>query len=185
MTTSREREIEQVLVHGLCPFVVELTEADPAWPDAYAEVAARLREVLGRRAHRVEHIGSTAVPGLVAKPVIDVVVGLDDPDDEPAYLPDLTADGWDLRVREPGHRCLRGAVCDLAVNLHCYADDSRETVRYLALRDRLRAHPDERARYAAHKRSLAGREWADMNLYADAKGPVIEEILARAGVPPR
>ncbi|MFP5023047.1 GrpB family protein [Pseudonocardia phyllosphaerae] len=185
MRTPREQELAEKLIHGLRPVVVELAEPDPTWPDAYAEVAARLRTALGDRARRIEHIGSTAVPGLAAKPVIDVVVGLDDPDDEPAYLDDLLADGWDLRVREDGHRCLRGAVRDLGVNLHCYADDSVEVARYLAFRDRLRSHPDERERYEAQKRSLAGREWADMNLYADAKNSVVDEIIARAGGPPR
>ncbi len=77
--------------------------------------------------------------GLAAKPVIDIAAGIDDPDDEVAYLPDLVAAGWDLRVREPGHRCLR-------------------------------AEPPVRARYAALKRSLSGRQWPDMNLNADAKG---------------
>ncbi|MDA8283650.1 MAG: GrpB family protein [Actinomycetota bacterium] len=83
--------------------------------------------------------GTTAVAGLAAKPVIDIAAGIDDPDDEVAYLPDLVAAGWDLRVREPGHRCLR-------------------------------AEPPVRARYAALKRSLSGRQWPDMNLNADAKG---------------
>lgn len=183
--TRRHDELNRALVHGMRPVVVELAEPDPAWPAAFDAAAARLRAALGERAHRIEHIGSTAVPGLAAKPVIDVVVALDDPDDEAAYLPDLLADGYDLRVREPGHRCLRGAVGDLPVNLHCYAQGSPEITRYLVFRDRLRAHDDERGRYEAHKRGLAGREWADMNLYADAKGPVVEEIIGRAGGPPR
>ncbi|MBP2370911.1 GrpB family protein [Pseudonocardia parietis] len=183
--TTRDEELGRRLVHGLRPVYVELAEYDPAWPDAYAAVAGRLRRVLGERVLRIEHIGSTSVPGLAAKPVIDVVVGLEDPDDEDAYLPDLIADGWDLRVREPGHRCLRGSAGALGANLHCYADGSAEIVRYLAFRDRLRAHPDERRRYEERKRSLADRQWDDMNHYADAKGPLIEEIIARAGGPSR
>jgi GrpB-like predicted nucleotidyltransferase (UPF0157 family) len=78
-----------------------------------------------------------------------------------------------------------GAVGDLPVNLHRYAQGSPEITRYLVFRNRLRAHDDERARYEGHKRGLTGREWADMNLYADAKGPVVEEIIGRAGGPPR
>ncbi len=66
-------------------------------------------------------------------------------------------------------------------NVHCYAHDSVEIRRYLAVRDRLRAHADERAWYEATKRELAQREWKDVNYYAEAKGPVIRAILARAG----
>jgi len=134
----------------------------------------------------VEHIGSTSVPGLAAKPVIDIVAGIEDPDDEPAYLPDLLTAGWELRVREPGHRCLRAEPAvqrsdgepTLPANLHCYRPSSPEIGRYLHLRARLRADPAARSRYAELKRSLAARRWADMNLDADAKGPLIRKLLA-------
>lgn len=114
------------------------------------------------------------------------VAGIEDPDDEPAYLPDLVTAGWELRVREPGHRCLRAEPAiqrfdggpTLPANLHCYRPSSPEVSRYLNLRDRLRADPAARSRYADLKRSLATRGWADMNLYADAKGPLIRELLA-------
>ncbi|GAA1070522.1 GrpB family protein [Pseudonocardia alni] len=76
-----------------------------------------------------------------------------------------------------------GAVGDLPVNLHRYAQGSPEITRYLVFRNRLRAHDDERARYEGHKRGLTGREWADMNLYADAKGPVVEEAIGRGRRP--
>jgi len=139
-------------------------------------VAAR-RTAADRRAHRLD---------LGAKPVIGIVVGIEDPDDEPAYLPDLVSAGWALRVREPGHRCLRAEPAvqrfdgesTLPANLHCYRPSSPEISRYLHLRDRLRADPVARARYANLKRSLATRRWADMNLYADAKGPLIRKLLA-------
>lgn len=177
-----------MLVRGLAPVTVVVIDADPTWPAHYETYAASLRSVLGERLRVVEHIGSTAVPGLAAKPVIDIVAAIDDPDDEPAYLPDLVAAGWDLRVRESGHRCLRferpPSSADAAAgephvpaNLHCYAPTSPEISWYLRLRDRLRADPVARARYADLKRSLAGREWPDMNLYADAKGPLIRELL--------
>ncbi|MCP2182253.1 GrpB domain, predicted nucleotidyltransferase, UPF0157 family [Prauserella alba] len=158
-----------MLVHGPRPARVEIVDYHPEWPRRFARRAAELRELLGERARLVEHIGSTSVPGLAAKPVVDIVVGIDDPDDEPAYLP------------EPGHRALRAGEPDEPVNLHCYAPDDVETRRYLVLRDHLRNHPDDRDRYAAVKRELARREWADMNYYAEAKGPVIREILGRAG----
>lgn len=178
---------ENVLVHGLQPVRVEIVEYDPAWPARFAGRAAELRGVLGDRARLIEHVGSTSVPGLAAKPVIDIAVAVDDPDDEPAYLPDLLAAGYELRVREPRHRCLQGGDPGLRTNLHCHRPGDVEVRRYLAFRDRLRASAADRGRYAVVKRALAGRgEWADMNLYAEAKGPVVASILANAGwVDPR
>ncbi|MEQ3553033.1 GrpB family protein [Pseudonocardia nematodicida] len=170
--------LARLLVRGLQPVWVSLREYDPAWPARYAARAARLREILGDRARLIEHIGSTSVPGLAAKPVIDIVVGIDDPDDEPAYLADLEAIGYELRVREPGHRCLRTGE---PVNLHCYPPGGDEVRRYLIFRDRLRADEADRRLYESTKRGLAGREWPDMNYYAEAKGPVVREILQRAG----
>jgi len=140
----------------------------------------RIRRVLGDWARLVEHIGSTSVPGLAAKPVIDIFVGVDDADDEAAYLADLVADGFDLRVREPGHRCLRGSERGMPINLHCYAANAAEVERYLRLRGWLRGHEHDRLLYETTKRRLAGRQWPDMNYYAEAKSPVIEEILSRA-----
>jgi GrpB-like predicted nucleotidyltransferase (UPF0157 family) len=169
------------LVHGLRPTRVTLAEHDPRWADRFAARAAELRRVLGARARLVEHIGSTSVPGLAAKPIVDIVVGIDDPDDEQAYLPDLEAIGYDLRVRDRQHRCLRIGDPDEPVNLHCYPPGHAETRKYLVFRDRLRASAEDRARYEAVKRGLAQREWPDINYYAAAKGPVIREILARGG----
>lgn len=169
------------LIHGLRPTTVTIIDYDPAWPSRFARRAAELRAILGDRARLVEHIGSTSVPGLAAKPVIDIVVGIDDPDDEPAFLADLEAAGYDLRVREPEHRCLRIGEPDEPVNLHCYPPDHIELRRYLAFRDRLRVSQADRDLYAATKRELAKREWRDINYYAEAKGPVIADILARAG----
>jgi GrpB-like predicted nucleotidyltransferase (UPF0157 family) len=170
-----------VLVHGLRPTRVTLVEHDPRWAERFAVRAAELRRALGERARLIEHIGSTSVRGLAGKPIVDIVVGIEDPDDEQAYLPDLEAIGYELRVREPQHRCLRAGDPDEPVNLHCYPPGHAETRKYLVLRDRLRAAPEDRARYEAVKRELAQREWADVNYYAEAKGPVIREILARGG----
>lgn len=173
--------LAELLVDGPRPVWVQLSDYDPRWPVRFEARAAELRAVLGDRARLIEHIGSTSVPGLAAKPVIDIVVGIDDPDDEPAYLPDLEAVGYDLRVREPRHRCLRIGEPEEPVNLHCYPPEHPETRKYLVFRDRLRADPDDRLLYEATKRSLANREWRDMNYYAEAKQPVIDEILERAG----
>ncbi|MGH9097842.1 MAG: GrpB family protein [Acidimicrobiales bacterium] len=159
---------------------MEIVEYDPRWVGYYDGYSARIRAALGGRVHLIEHIGSTSVSGLAAKPVIDIVLGVDDPDDEPAYLPDLAAQGFDLRVREVGHRCLRGGHAEVPVNLHCYRPEAPDVGRYLLFRDWLRRNAPDRDLYAATKRALAGREWPDMNYYAEAKSPVIADILRRA-----
>ncbi|MBB3049389.1 GrpB-like predicted nucleotidyltransferase (UPF0157 family) [Prauserella isguenensis] len=81
-----DEKLAATLVHGPTPTSVEIVDYDPEWPRRFARRAAELRELLGERARLIEHIGSTSVPGLAAKPVVDIVVGIDDPDDEPAYL---------------------------------------------------------------------------------------------------
>jgi GrpB-like predicted nucleotidyltransferase (UPF0157 family) len=159
----------------------EMSDYDPRWPTRFEARADELRAVLSDRCRLIEHIGSTSVPGLAAKPVIDIALGIDEPDDEPAYLPDLEAIGYELRVREPQHRCLRVEGPDGPVNLHCYPPEHPETRKYLVFRNRLRADENDRLLYETAKRSLADREWPDMNYYAEAKQPVIHEILERAG----
>jgi GrpB-like predicted nucleotidyltransferase (UPF0157 family) len=160
---------------------IHLADPDPTWPEQYAEQAARIRAALGDRVLLLEHAGSTSVPGLPAKPVIDILLLVADPADEAAYVPDLEAAGFMLHLREPGwheHRLLRGT--DPAVNLHVFAAGSPEAERMLLFRDRLRARPDELDRYARAKRELAAREWAAVQDYADAKSDVVEAIIARA-----
>jgi len=175
-----DESLAAILVHGLRPTRVVLAAYDPRWPARFSARATELRGVLGDRARLIEHIGSTAVPGLAAKPVIDIVVAIDDVDDERAYIPALERVGYELRVREPDHRCFRGGAED-PVNLHCYPPGHPEIRKYLLLRDHLRSHPADRDLYERTKRELATRPWRDMNYYAEAKGPVISDILARAG----
>lgn len=174
-------ELAERLVHGLRATRVTIVDYDPTWPARFERRAAELRAILGDRSKLIEHIGSTSVPGLAAKPIIDIVLGVDDPEDEQAYLPDLVKAGYELRVREPEHRCFRSEEPDVSINLHCYPPDHSEVRRYLVFRDRLRASDADRDLYAATKRELARREWRDVNYYAEAKGPVIDEILARGG----
>ncbi|ONM46735.1 GrpB family protein [Nocardia donostiensis] len=176
-----DETLASLLIRGPQPVWVTLSDYDPAWPARFAARARQLREILGRRARLIEHIGSTSVPGLAAKPVIDIVVGIDDPDDEAAYLPDLEAAGYDLIVKESQHRCLRAGEPDEPVNLHCYPPNHAETQKYLLFRDRLRSDDDDRELYESTKRRLAEREWPDINYYAEAKQPVIDAILRRAG----
>ena len=137
--------------------------------------------MLGERVVQLEHIGSTSVPGLAAKPIIDILLVVADPADEPAWLPDLEAAGYRLVIREPDwyqHRCLKGP--DTNVNLHVYPPGCPEIERNLVFRDRLRGHPEDRAHYQRVKRELAERDWTYVQEYADAKAEVVEAIIARA-----
>ncbi len=154
---------------------------DALWPRQYAEVAARIRQALGPVAVVVEHVGSTSVPGLAAKPFLDVLLLVPDPGDEPAYVPGLEAAGFLLHFREPDwhqHRFFRGH--DPEVQIHVFAVGSEEAERMLLFRDRLRADEDERAVYERTKRRLAAQSWTRVQDYADAKSEVVEEIIARA-----
>ncbi len=160
---------------------IVLAAYDPTWPALFEREAARIRRVLGDRALGLEHVGSTAVPGLAAKPRLDVLLVLRDSAAELEYLPALEAAGYVLRVREPDwheHRMLVGP--DTALNLHVFSANCGEIERMLAFRDWLRAHADERALYERTKRELAAQTWKYVQNYADAKAAVVERILARA-----
>jgi GrpB-like predicted nucleotidyltransferase (UPF0157 family) len=160
---------------------IHLAPADPDWPRQYAEVEARIVDALGPLAVVVEHVGSTSVPGLDAKPFIDVLLLVPDPADEAAYVPRLEAAGFLLHVREPDwhqHRFFK--TRDQVVQVHTFAVGSEEGERMLAFRDHLRTDAEDRALYLATKRRLGTRDWARVQDYADAKSEVVEEILARA-----
>ncbi len=165
------------LIGGVERRAIVIAEADSAWPRRFELERDRIAAALGGAALRIEHIGSTAVPGLAAKPIVDVLLAVAEPDDEPAYLPALEYAGYVLRVREPGHRMVR--TPELDVHVHVWAEGSPEIGRHLAFRDRLRESAEDRAAYERLKRELAAREWDDMNAYADAKGALIREILRR------
>ncbi len=160
---------------------IRLAEYDPAWPQQYAREAERIRAALGDRALRIEHTGSTSVPGLIAKPIIDMLLVVANSADEPSYVPALEARGYVLRIREPDwheHRLFKGP--DININLHVLSEGSAEVQRVLRFRDWLRTHPDDRDLYAQTKRALASRNWKYVQNYADAKSEVVEAILVRA-----
>lgn len=157
---------------------IEIVEHDPAWAARYEELHDRLAGALAGIALRIDHVGSTAVPGLAAKPILDVQLAVEDPDCEAVIGPLLAPLGHAIRVREPEHLMFRTAARD--VHLHVWRADSEDERRHLLFRDWLRRAPADRERYEAVKRALAQREWEDMNAYADAKTAVIEEILGRA-----
>jgi GrpB-like predicted nucleotidyltransferase (UPF0157 family) len=179
-----EDEIESGWVGGEAPKLdstVTLVDYDPEWPKLFEREAERIRAALGERVLVLEHVGSTSVPGLVAKPRIDILLVVADPADEAAYVPTLEAAGYALRIREPDwheHRLLNRA--DMELNLHVFGPGSPEVERLLRLRDHLRTNAADRERYAAAKRELAARHWRHMQDYADAKSGVIEAILLRA-----
>lgn len=175
---DRDAQLDAALIGGREPVRVAVVDHDPAWAGRFEQVRALVREALPEAAASVQHIGSTSVPGLAAKPVVDVVLVVDAVEDEAAYVPPLERVGFVLRVREPGHRMLRTPARD--VHLHVHGPDDDAVQRHLDLRDHLRRSPADRALYAAAKRRLAERPWSDMNHYADAKSPVIAEILGRA-----
>jgi GrpB-like predicted nucleotidyltransferase (UPF0157 family)/L-amino acid N-acyltransferase YncA len=161
---------------------VALAAYDPGWPERYALEAARIRDALGPLARRIEHVGSTSIPGLTAKPLIDIVLAVAESADEPAYAPALEAAGYTLRIREPEwheHRMFE----DAGMHLHVFTVGSPEITRMTRFRDRLRADAADRERYAAAKRELAGRRWRYMQDYADAKSEVVAGIMARAMAP--
>jgi GrpB-like predicted nucleotidyltransferase (UPF0157 family) len=161
--------------------LVKVVDYDPHWPDLFRLEDARIRTALGERALQIEHTGSTSVPGLPAKPVIDIVLVVADSADEAAYAPSLEAAGYALRIREPDwyqHRMFNGPETDL--NLHVFSRGCPEIDRVLRFRNWLRANDADRDLYANTKRVLAQENWKDIQSYADAKTSVIEEILARA-----
>lgn len=175
---ERDAYLDQVLIGGREKREIAIVDYDPCWPGKLEHERGRLRRTLGALALRVEHIGSTAVPGLAAKPIIDVLVTVADPDDDSALAASLESAGYELRVREPGHRMFRPHTRD--VHLHAWADEDPEVERYLVFRDQLRDSTEDRVIYERLKRDLATREWSDMNEYADAKSEVIAAILAKA-----
>ncbi len=157
-----------------------IADYDPRWPELFDREADRIRSVLGSRALRIEHVGSTSVPGLAAKPVIDLLLVVADSAEENAYAPALQAAGYVLKIREPNwheHRMFKGPDTD--INLHVFSSACPEIERMLMFRDRLRSHAADRELYARTKLDLARKEWKDVQNYADAKTAVIEEIMGR------
>ena len=178
-----EEQLRQVNVGELKPFNAQITlvEYDPLWPEYFAREAWRIKNVLGNRTLRVEHVGSTSVPGLMAKPIIDILLVVADSADELSYVPALEGAGYRLTIREPDwhqHRLFKGP--DTNINLHVFTEGSEEVQRTLLLRDWLRTNEADRELYARAKRELAGKRWRYVQNYADAKSEVIEAILARA-----
>ncbi|SKB05885.1 GrpB family protein [Aeromicrobium choanae] len=173
---------------GLSPWVegfgpgrdLTIAEPDPRWVEDFERLRSRIVDAIGATALLVEHVGSTSVPDLPAKPIVDVSVIVPDADDEAAYVPALESAGLVLAVREPwweGHRMLRSA--EPRANVHVFGPAAQEPARQRIFRDWLRAHPADRRRYAEAKRaaSAAGGHVMEYNAH---KQQVLREILVRA-----
>ncbi|TFC54079.1 GrpB family protein [Cryobacterium sp. TMT2-15-1] len=178
MDQTRDTELDTILIGGREQRAIVIVDHDDTWPSKAASMAQKIQDSLGPAALSVEHIGSTSVPGLAAKPVIDMLLVVANIDDEESYLVPMESIGLQLRVREHGHRMLRTAELDFHV--HVLPPETAEQIDYLDLRDWLRVSAADRALYESTKRSLAANIWSDMNHYADAKSAVIQQILTRA-----
>ncbi|MFE1167284.1 GrpB family protein [Nocardiopsis sp. NPDC058789] len=160
---------------------VRLSEPDPKWPYLFRQEESRVRSALGDRVLSLDHVGSTSVPGLAAKPCVDLLMVVADSADEPAYLPDLEKAGYSLVIAEPDwfeHRVLKGPSVNL--NLHVFSEGCEEVDRMRLFRDYLTADAGARERYTAVKRDLSERTWKRIQDYADAKSDIVLELLAEA-----
>lgn len=163
------------------PTRILIEDYNPHWPELFAREADRIKCLLGAAALEIEHVGSTSVAGLAAKPIIDLLLVVADSAEENAYAPPLQAAGYVLRIREPHwyqHRLFNGPDTD--INLHVFSSGCPEIDRMLTFRDWLRSNAAERDLYARTKLALAQNQWEDVQNYADAKTAIIEELLARA-----
>lgn len=180
---TTEEQLQAVTVGERKPLngSVTIADYDPAWPELFEREAEKIRAVLGERIVLLEHVGSTSVPGLAAKPILDILLVVPNSADEAAYVSALEGAGYVLRIREPEwheHRMLKGD--NPAVNLHVFSPGCPEVERMLLFRDWIRRNESDRLLYEHTKRELARKTWKYTQNYADAKTLVVEEILARA-----
>jgi GrpB-like predicted nucleotidyltransferase (UPF0157 family) len=180
---ATEEEMQAAHVGGMRAHnaPIQLVEYSVEWPALFIREANRVRAILGARVLMLEHVGSTSVPGLAAKPIIDMILAVADSADEPAYVPAMESAGYVLHIREPEwhqHRLFKGP--DTNINLHVYSFGCPEIDKMLMFRDWLRSNDADRELYERTKRDLAQQTWKYVQNYADAKTSVVEEIIARA-----
>jgi len=160
---------------------IVLVDYDPAWPLQFIRENERIKSTLGAKALSIEHVGSTSVPGLPAKPVIDILLVVERSADERSYLPALETAGYVLGIREPEwheHRMFKGP--DTNINLHVFGKGDEEIERMLMFRDWLSENLADRDFYLRTKRELAEKDWKFVQNYADAKSKVVESMILRA-----
>jgi GrpB-like predicted nucleotidyltransferase (UPF0157 family) len=157
---------------------IQIAPSDAAWTRWFEQQSNRIRQALGSAAIAIDHVGSTAVPGLSAKPIIDIVLTVADSSREETYAPALEAIGFSLTVREPRwfeHRMFKHS--NPSTHLHVFSNGCAEVIRMQRFRDRLRIHDADRLLYEAAKRELSKRPWETVQDYADAKTDVVRQIL--------
>lgn len=181
--STNDEKLREVVVGELKPHNAQITllDYDPKWPELFEREAKRIYSILGDKVLQLEHVGSTSVPGLCAKPIIDMLLVVKDSTDESAYVPDLENSGYVLRIRETDwyeHRLFKGPDTD--INLHVFSRGCPEIERMLRFRDWLKNNRDDRDKYARVKRNLAKQQWKYVQDYADAKSAIVQEIMERA-----
>ncbi len=189
---TRHHDPSEVVYVGAHPtgYVMQIVEPDPGWRQRYVELERGISDALGDRLLAIQHIGSTSVPGLPAKPIIDIDVAVADPVDEAAYVPALESIGLVHWLTEPDwhqHRLFK-LLTEPRVHLHVFGRDCPEIVRHRMFRDWLIAHPEDRARYAEAKRSAlasmqaTGDDHGALGFgmrYNAIKEPVVRDIYDR------
>lgn len=158
---------------------IQLVPYDARWADRFKVAAASISASLGSTALRVEHVGSTAIPGMLAKPVVDVLVLVRSYDPEQAYVTPLTALGYAYGHRDSEHVFLTGRHEGVAFHLHVVEVDAAQSMEMVTFRDYMRTHPADAATYVALKRRLA-EEHDRGEDYAAAKTAFVREVLRRA-----
>lgn len=157
---------------------ITIVDYDPNWPLIYQKLKDKIDGVL-KIPHCIEHCGSTSVPGLCAKPIIDILLLVEDPNNENDYVVPLHKLGYALRIREAdwyNHRMLKKE--DPLVNLHVFQFDCPEAKRMLEFRDWLKTHPQDKALYGSTKQKLATQSFEYVQDYADAKSKVVSTIFS-------
>ncbi|MCO7027575.1 GrpB family protein [Tetragenococcus halophilus] len=160
---------------------IELVDYNPNWVDLFGKEAKRIKSILDNKVLQLEHVGSTSVPDLCAKPIIDILLVVEDSSYESSYVPVLEAVGYTLRIREPEwyeHRLFKGPDTD--TNLHVFSEGALEINKMLRFRNWLRTNREDREKYAKVKRKLAQNTWENVQDYAAAKTETVEEIMKRA-----
>jgi GrpB-like predicted nucleotidyltransferase (UPF0157 family) len=183
MSTKSDEYLASVTIGERVPLngQIHLAPSDPQWPAYFSRLEARIRAALGQKALHIEHVGSTSVPGLAAKPIIDILLVVPDTTDEQSYVAALEDAGFVLRIREPDwyeHRLFKTPEADS--NIHTFSKGCEEIERMLAFRDWLRGNEADRRLYEETKKELAAQVWRHVQDYADAKSEVVQDILSRA-----
>ena len=183
MVKLSDEYIQKVILNGNVEHnqTIQLNPYDEKWPALFEREKERILKILKDKALMIEHIGSTSVSGLMAKPIIDILLVVEDAGKEEDYMDDLCRHGYILRVMEPdfeNHHMFKGPDTD--IHLHVFSKGSKEIEKYLLFRNYLRLHDDARELYENTKKELAKKTWKYVQNYADAKSEVVQKILSDA-----